>query len=107
MARSRSRNAPHQRRRSRSKRKTSKHWLIRSGLSLIRTIRVLPPTAQVLVGVVFILTVWYGINWSYQVYQKPTEVFFPLSRPMTKNPPETWQHYGPLFTQQFDGRHHT
>ena len=59
----------------------------------------LPPTGQVLIGVVLILTAWYTVNWAYQVYQKPTEVFFPLSGPLRKSPSETWQHYGSLFTK--------
>ncbi len=59
----------------------------------------LPPAGQVLIGVMCILTAWYAINWAYQVYQKPTEVFFPLGGPLKKIPSETWQYYGSLFTE--------
>ncbi len=38
-----------------------------------------------------------AVNWIYQVVEKPTELFFPISGTLYKSPPETWRDYGPLF----------
>jgi hypothetical protein len=38
-----------------------------------------------------------AVNWIYQVVQKPTELFFPVSGTLYKSPSETWRDYGPLF----------
>ena len=43
------------------------------------------------------MLVWLTVNWVYQVIRKPTEVFFPVSRAMAKQPPQTWRRYAPLF----------
>ena len=97
MARSRVRSVARPKNERTSKRSSLRRWIGRSFWWLFRTIRVLPATGQILIGVVFILTGWYGVNWAYQVYHKPTEVFFPLSAPLKKSPSETWEFYGPLF----------
>jgi hypothetical protein len=38
-----------------------------------------------------------AVNWSYHAIKKPTELFFPLDKSLTKSPPETWRQYGALF----------
>src|SRR3989442_11313134 len=57
----------------------------------------MPLALRVLVIAVVILLVWSAVNWTYQVLRKPTELFFPVSRALSKTPPETWRHYGSLF----------
>ena len=37
------------------------------------------------------------VNWVYQVFHKPSELFFPVSGALYKSPPETWSEYGSLF----------
>ena len=74
-------------------------WVGRSCWRLLRAMQFLPPAVRVMVGVVFILGVWYSVNWAYQVYHKPTEMFFPLSGRLMKSPSETWKEYGPLFNK--------
>jgi Transglycosylase SLT domain len=59
-----------------------------------------PLAVRVLVGAVVILVAWSGVNWVYQAINKPTEVFFPVSDSLAKTPRETWQRYGPLFSEQ-------
>ena len=66
---------------------------------LLRVVQAAPPSIQVFVGVIVILGGWYSVNWAYQVYHKPTEMFFPLSGALTKSPSETWEEYGPLFRE--------
>jgi len=56
-----------------------------------------PLTVRLLLGAVVILAAWGVINWVYQTYRKPTELFFPVSGALVKTPPQTWREYGPLF----------
>ena len=37
------------------------------------------------------------VNWTYQVARKPSELFFPISGSLYKDPAETWGAYGGLF----------
>jgi len=37
------------------------------------------------------------LNWAYQVFRKPTEIFAPVSASLSKSPEATWRTYGPLF----------
>ncbi|MDE2448336.1 MAG: lytic transglycosylase domain-containing protein [Gammaproteobacteria bacterium] len=37
------------------------------------------------------------VNWVYQVFHKPSELFFPVSGTLYKSPSETWSVYGSLF----------
>ncbi len=50
-------------------------------------------------GAVAVLAIWSAVNWMYQVFRKPTELFFPVSGALAKAPPETWQQYEPLFRE--------
>lgn len=52
---------------------------------------------QLLAGAVVILALLASANWVYQVFRKPTEMFFPVSGTLSKMPPDTWRQYGWLF----------
>jgi hypothetical protein len=59
--------------------------------------RVAPPSVRIVVGVVLLVTVWAGLNWTVQVARKPSELFFPVSSSLSKGPTQTWRQYGSLF----------
>jgi hypothetical protein len=40
-----------------------------------------------------------GMNWAYHTLHKPTEVLFPLTNALDKQPFETWKEYGSLFDE--------
>jgi hypothetical protein len=61
--------------------------------------RTVPLGVRVIIGAVVILAVWSAANWVYQTIRKPTEMFFPISSTLAKTPLETWQRYGPLFSE--------
>lgn len=65
---------------------------------LVKLVRRTPPTVQMLLGAVAIVCVWLAVNWGYQVAHKPSELFFPVSESMYKEPAETWRAYGSLFS---------
>ena len=65
--------------------------------ALLAALRRLPLTARLGVGLAVLLLFGAGVNWIYHTIQKPTEVFFPLTNALDKQPFETWQEYGPLF----------
>jgi hypothetical protein len=54
---------------------------------------------QIVLGTVLIVLVWAALNWMVQVARKPAEIFFPVSRALTKSPAQTWQQYGQLFAR--------
>ena len=56
-----------------------------------------PLTVQVVLVLLVTVTLWFGINWIYQVIRKPSELFFPVSGTLYKTPAETWQSYEPIF----------
>src|SRR5262245_53253449 len=66
-------------------------WMMKKALSAS------PPMVRLLVGSVLALLIWAGVNWTYHVINKPSEVFFPLDHSLGKSPSETWQQYGLLF----------
>lgn len=65
--------------------------------ALLAALRRLPLTARLGVGLAVLLLFGAGVNWIYHTIQKPTEMFFPLTNALDKQPFETWQEYGPLF----------
>jgi hypothetical protein len=71
----------------------------RSRRPLLRAVRAASPAVQALIVAVFVFLAWASINWIYQTIGKPTELLFPLSGALAKNPPATWQAYGPLFRE--------
>jgi hypothetical protein len=52
---------------------------------------------RLVVGVAVALALWSAANWVYQVIRKPAELLFPVSRVLSKTPPETWRQYHLLF----------
>jgi hypothetical protein len=56
-----------------------------------------PGIVQLLVGAVLVVSVWLAVNWGYQIARKPSELFFPVSESLFKDPAETWRVYGALF----------
>jgi len=66
---------------------------------LAKLVRRTPPTVRVLLTAVAIVSVWLVVNWSYQVVRKPSELFFPVSESLYKQPADTWRAYGYLFEE--------
>jgi len=56
-----------------------------------------PGVVQMVVGATLAVALWLTINWGYQVFRKPSELFFPVSESLYKDPAETWRAYGSLF----------
>ncbi|MGZ9190160.1 MAG: transglycosylase SLT domain-containing protein [Nitrospira sp.] len=67
--------------------------------ALLAALRTLPTVAQILITVAAMLLVGLGANWAYHTIRKPSEVFFPLTNALDKQPFETWREYGPLFRE--------
>ena len=68
---------------------TRRRWL--------RTLRAIPGWIRVAAAVVVLVGLSLAVNWAYQVYRKPTELFFPISGSLYKEPAQTWRAYGALF----------
>jgi hypothetical protein len=62
-----------------------------------RMLRSTPGWLKVVAAVVGLAVASLGVNWVYQVYRKPTELFFPISGSLYKDPARTWEAYGALF----------
>jgi len=52
---------------------------------------------RIAAGVAALVALWAAANGIYQVFRKPTELFFPMSGVLYKTPHETWSAYAPLF----------
>src|ERR1700722_5894066 len=52
---------------------------------------------KVIVSAGVFLTLWFSVNWIYQVIRKPSELLFPVSGTLYKTPSETWREYAPIF----------
>ena len=64
-----------------------------------RRLRTAPAAVRVILILVLLPPAFTAANLVYQVVRKPTEVFFPLSSLLNKEPAETWRAYGPLFRE--------
>jgi hypothetical protein len=64
---------------------------------LVKSFRGTPRAVQltVLSGVFVVL--FLAVNWTVQVFRKPSELFFPISESFYKDPADTWRAYGKLF----------
>src|SRR5204863_7729554 len=60
-------------------------------------LRAAPLAVRLVVGGLAIVALWFTVNWIYHVVRKPTELFFPVSGVLAKEPTETWRQYAPLF----------
>jgi hypothetical protein len=56
-----------------------------------------PPTVRTVVILATTFLFLLGVNWTYQAFNKPAEILFPLDRSLNKIPAETWKQYGSLF----------
>jgi hypothetical protein len=72
---------------------------LRSVWRALRLLLAAPLLVRVVVITVALVAVWLAVNWVYQVFRKPTELFFPVSGSLAKPPAETWRQYGPLFRE--------
>jgi hypothetical protein len=90
--RSLARRARAHRARPRALRRSARPW--RRALLLVLAA---PLIVRLAIAGVVIVALWWVVNWTYQVARKPTELFFPLSRTLSKTPAETWRQYGALF----------
>ena len=62
-----------------------------------------PATFQFGVLAAVLVTLWFGLNWIYQVVRKPSELFFPVSGVLYKLPDETWDTYESVFRKHSTG----
>ena len=53
--------------------------------------------SKILIAVLLIASAWLIVNGIYQVVRKPSELFFPVSGTLNKNPLQTWQQYEWIF----------
>lgn len=56
-----------------------------------------PPATRLGISALLLFVLLLGINWAYHTFYKPTELFFPVEKALSKNPRQTWQEYGALF----------
>ncbi len=97
MARARTVRSTSRRRRRRSVRIALVWPVSRRVRRALRALLAAPLAIRIMVGGLTILTVWLAVNWVYHVVRKPTELFFPVSGVLAKEPSETWRQYAPLF----------
>ena len=62
-----------------------------------RDFRRTPGAVQLAVLSVVFVVLFFAVNWTYQVVRKPSELWFPLSGQLYKDPTETWRAYRSLF----------
>lgn len=67
--------------------------------AVMRAVLASPPIVRAVVFPAFLLLLGLGVNWAYQAFHKPTEIFFPLDYSLNKRPVETWRHYKSLFRE--------
>jgi hypothetical protein len=63
----------------------------------VKSFRATPRAVQLTVLSAVFVVLFFAVNWSYQVVRKPSELFFPISGQLYKDPAETWNAYGALF----------
>lgn len=68
---------------------TRRRWL--------RRLRRTPWPLKLSVGLAAVAVLALAVNGVYQLFRKPTELFFPVSGALYKTPVQTWSDYGPLF----------
>ena len=62
-----------------------------------RKLRRLPLHTQIGAALLTLALAWLATNVAYQIWRKPTELFFPISESLHKTPRETWDAYARLF----------
>ncbi len=56
-----------------------------------------PGGLKLTVALVVTAVAWLAVNWGYQVLRKPSELLFPVSEALYKDPAQTWDAYAGLF----------
>jgi hypothetical protein len=67
--------------------------------AVMRAVLALPPIVRALVISTLLFLLWFGVNWAYHAFNKPSEILFPLDHSLNKRPVETWKQYEPLFRE--------
>ena len=67
--------------------------------AVMRGVLALPPIVRAIVISTLLFLLWFGINWSYHAFNKPSEILFPLDHSLNKRPVETWRQYESLFRE--------
>jgi hypothetical protein len=75
------------------------HWLpsARTRRRLLNAFLHAPASLQIISGVLVVFTLWLVLNWTYQVFRKPSELLFPISGVLHKTPTQTWDAYHSIF----------
>jgi hypothetical protein len=84
--------------RPRRKRRGRARWRAYA-LRVWRRLNAAPRAVRIPIIAVTVLALFAATNIVYQVARKPTEMFFPVAGALDKMPAETWEEYGPLFTE--------
>lgn len=64
---------------------------------LVKNFRRAPRAVRIAAVSVAVSVLLVALNWTYQVVRKPSELFFPISGALFKEPADTWRAYGHLF----------
>ena len=77
--------------------------LVREGWRALRAVMkavlASPPIVRAVVISTLLFLLWFGVNWAYHAFNKPSEMLFPLDHSLTKRPVETWRQYESLFRE--------
>lgn len=64
-----------------------------------RIVKATPPAVRTVVILAVAAGLFLLVNLVYHIVRKPTEMLYPVSGVLKKNPGETWHEYGPLFRE--------
>jgi len=95
---------PRRRKRRRRRLTLTTLWrFVREGWHALRAVMkavlASPPLVRAVVIPALLFLLWFGVNWAYHTFNKPTEILFPLDRSLNKRPVETWRQYESLFRE--------
>ncbi len=75
--------------------------------AVMRAVLASPPIVRAVVIPTLLLLLWLGVNWAYQTFHKPTEIFFPLDHSLNKQPGRDMEAIRIAFPRACDCGHHT
>ena len=67
--------------------------------AVMRAVLALPLIVRAIVISTLLFLLWFGVNWAYHAFNKPSEILFPLDHSLNKRPVETWKQYESLFRE--------
>jgi hypothetical protein len=67
--------------------------------AVMKAVLASPPIVRAVVLSTLLFLLWFGVNWAYHAFNKPSEMLFPLDHSLTKRPVETWRQYESLFRE--------